>query len=582
MSTPTTPSNNTNAAISRKKKTTQRFQDQFGKELNNQDFGISQLQKKNPTNHVGSKKQISRPPEQLVATKETLEAFSDDVASLWCGFGAIPVLDEPPSALTFLRDFVSPSRPCIIRNALLVRDNHHSTPGDPFPFEMVKQQQNGNNNNNNNNDSSHFHPDQRQDNVRPLQFSLDDLVEMDPQLELVVDASPDGEADVVRTVIDHATGKHHRLFVTPEQRRMTLADFRKQLRQGRRQQQKQEREQQNGEEEVEDNDLAFEEELYDENGKRIFAFKNSKPPAKTKNPGDAFFENMASCTPTNMLSTPTSCNPFYDMEDLIVPCFMELLDSNASGRYHAKDATEEEQPPPPPPPPPPSVLYYSRQNDCFRTELPSLYAATKRAIPKSLAFAEEAFGTGPPEAINLWMGDERSVSSMHKDPYENLFYVASGEKLFTLCPPADAPYLYEQDFMSGQFDSIPPSRKLQKQATSTKPKKRQWCIKTGYEDGDSDDEDDNDDGILLNPHDDKEQYPKQGLSNDMEPVLPEPVRSEEDRPAYVRWIEADVAALRDPYHEAQQLRKFPLLRYAHPIHEIRIQAGEMLYLPALW
>lgn len=210
--------------------------------------------------------------------------------------------------------------------------------------------------------------------------------------------------------------------------------------------------------------------------------------------------------------------------------------------------------------------------------MPSLYAATSRAIPKSLDFAEEAFGTGPPEAVNLWMGDERSVSSMHKDPYENLFYVASGEKVFTLCPPSDAPYLYERDFLSGQFDSQRPRRRNQK----AHPKKRIWTVKTGYEDGcsDGEDGDDEDDDIVLNRNDNNQHY---GLSHDMEPVLPEPTAtSDEARPAYVRWIEADVAALRDPYYEAQQLDKFPLLKYAHPIHEIRVQAGEMLYLPALW
>lgn len=26
-----------------------------------------------------------------------------------------------------------------------------------------------------------------------------------------------------------------------------------------------------------------------------------------------------------------------------------------------------------------------------------------------------------PEAINIWIGDERSITSWHKDPFENLY-----------------------------------------------------------------------------------------------------------------------------------------------------------------
>ena len=49
---------------------------------------------------------------------------------------------------------------------------------------------------------------------------------------------------------------------------------------------------------------------------------------------------------------------------------------------------------------------------------------------------------------------------MHKDHYENLFYVLSGEKVFTLCPPADAPFLYERQHKSGRFDSSSGSWKV--------------------------------------------------------------------------------------------------------------------------
>jgi peptidyl-lysine (3S)-dioxygenase / protease len=162
---------------------------------------------------------------------------------------------------------------------------------------------------------------------------------------------------------------------------------------------------------------------------------------------------------------------------------------------------------------------------------------------------------------------------MHKDPYENLFYVASGEKIFTLCPPADAPYLYEKDFLSGSFDSQPPKRKAR--TKRKKQAKREWAVKTGFEDG-CDAEDSDDDDIRLN-----ENHPHPS-NLDMGPVRPQKSTEVAARSAYVRWIEADVAALTDPQYRQKQMQEFPLLKYAHPIHEVRVQAGELLYLPALW
>lgn len=35
------------------------------------------------------------------------------------------------------------------------------------------------------------------------------------------------------------------------------------------------------------------------------------------------------------------------------------------------------------------------------------------------------------------MGDERAVTSMHKDPYENIYCVVSGYKDFILIPPTE-------------------------------------------------------------------------------------------------------------------------------------------------
>ncbi|RHY79997.1 hypothetical protein DYB31_001796 [Aphanomyces astaci] len=59
------------------------------------------------------------------------------------------------------------------------------------------------------------------------------------------------------------------------------------------------------------------------------------------------------------------------------------------------------------------VPYLSHQNDSLRDQFPALVDD----VDPMLAFASEAFGNTP-EAVNLWIGDERAVSTMHKDHYE--------------------------------------------------------------------------------------------------------------------------------------------------------------------
>jgi len=79
------------------------------------------------------------------------------------------------------------------------------------------------------------------------------------------------------------------------------------------------------------------------------------------------------------------------------------------------------------------VHYLSLQDDNLRTEHPQLASD----VPSSVTWFEEALGCAP-DAVNLWVGDERAMSAVHADHYENLYCVISGEKVFTLLPPADA------------------------------------------------------------------------------------------------------------------------------------------------
>lgn len=83
-------------------------------------------------------------------------------------------------------------------------------------------------------------------------------------------------------------------------------------------------------------------------------------------------------------------------------------------------------------------------------------------VPQSFAFASDVLGD--PDAINLWIGDERSITSTHRDPYENLYLVLKGSKKFTLFPPVDelvlptalvqtGKYMYEDETFTIQMNN---------------------------------------------------------------------------------------------------------------------------------
>ncbi|GMI58718.1 hypothetical protein TeGR_g12787 [Tetraparma gracilis] len=88
---------------------------------------------------------------------------------------------------------------------------------------------------------------------------------------------------------------------------------------------------------------------------------------------------------------------------------------------------------------PERVYYLSSQNDNLHGDLSALLDV----VPRTLPFAQEAFGAGPPEAVNLWVGDGRAVTTMHRDPFENVYLVLEGTKTFVLVPPYMGGALYQ-------------------------------------------------------------------------------------------------------------------------------------------
>lgn len=81
----------------------------------------------------------------------------------------------------------------------------------------------------------------------------------------------------------------------------------------------------------------------------------------------------------------------------------------------------------------PQPVYYlqSQNSNLTTTSLSPLLDD----LPSNITFAKEVLGE--PEAVNIWIGTEQSVTSTHRDPYENLYVVLKGKKDFTLWAPVE-------------------------------------------------------------------------------------------------------------------------------------------------
>ncbi|KAI0269146.1 Clavaminate synthase-like protein [Gloeopeniophorella convolvens] len=76
------------------------------------------------------------------------------------------------------------------------------------------------------------------------------------------------------------------------------------------------------------------------------------------------------------------------------------------------------------------------ENDCELTKL-------RNDVPSEIPWCSEALGRCP-DAVNLWIGDGNSVTSIHSDPYENIYHVVRGSKTFLLLPPTEGWCLQER------------------------------------------------------------------------------------------------------------------------------------------
>ncbi|XP_073307320.1 lysine-specific demethylase JMJ32 [Primulina huaijiensis] len=159
------------------------------------------------------------------------------------------------------------------------------------------------------------------------------------------------------------------------------------------------------------------------------------------------------------------------------------------------------------------VAYLQQQNDCFRSE----YAALAGDCEEDIWWASEALGCKP-DAVNLWIGNQFSETSFHKDHYENLYVVISGEKRFLLLPPTDIHRMYITEYPAAHY-----------------------CY-----------------------NQDRGEFTLE---------LEDPVR-------YVPWCSLNPYP--SPCEKQREINKFPLYFNGPKPFEVTVKAGEMLYLPSMW
>jgi hypothetical protein len=535
----------------------------------------------------------------------------------------IPILPEPPTSLRFSRDFVGPNRPCIIQNAILTTTpttTTITTNSNRRGSSRETDCHNGNNhdddNDKDNTDNNHSADDQQQQ-LLPLHIDLDQICTMVPIHDTIitVDVTPDGYGDCIRTTTPASTAttqqQQQQLFVRPKECRISLYEFRQRLRN-----QHQPHQQQQYDHEQNNDDCRYQcssTTTHYNNGYHddvIDVDINQRPYVVFRSTINTTIAQLD--TTENIADNDIMMNRQHVKQQEGPQCEDHSHAENERNSLNTNNNNNSI--------PDESVVYYSHQNDCLRDDTEGI-SLLQSLFPSTITWAQEAFFFGDEDAddnskynsnnnhngshesgtedengqkhnhhidaINIWIGNERSVSSMHKDHYENLIYVTSGEKIFTLCPPSDVIYLYEHvQYNDSVFETSTSTSSSSYSSASTTTRRSDynknngpnksdltWVVQPIQEETISStsvireqpqevDEEGGDDRIIAGHTDGA------------------PTTSSSST---VRWIAPDISILLHGSTEQkiQLLQHYPLLKYAHPI-EVTVKAGEMLYLPKLW
>jgi jumonji domain-containing protein 7 len=109
------------------------------------------------------------------------------------------------------------------------------------------------------------------------------------------------------------------------------------------------------------------------------------------------------------------------------------------------------------------------ENDNLRDEYHTLFAD----VPPNISWARIALEQSA-DAINFWLGNERSVTAMHRDNYENVYVQIIGQKHFVLLPPIEMPCVNEQKLPQCRY--APSSSDTNDSALSIEPQEGQDAV----------------------------------------------------------------------------------------------------------
>lgn len=228
------------------------------------------------------------------------------------------------------------------------------------------------------------------------------------------------------------------------------------------------------------------------------------------------------------------------------------------------------------------VVYYLQSQNSNLTTSP--LSALRADLPLLPSFATPVLGDAP-EAQNIWIGSDRSVTSTHRDPYENLYLVLKGRKRFTLYAPVEEVCLHATRVRTGRWD-------LRRHRRGDGDEHVSGRGNGGGEEARGTEEDldcDWDWKIRL----DNEQEDGQGTSSSTSASTASTLTSssiaagdctatDSDKtgsgtgPFLVPWIPID------PYKPPPTTSsRYPYYQYAHPL-TVTVSEGEILYLPAGW
>ncbi|TFL06008.1 Clavaminate synthase-like protein [Pterulicium gracile] len=112
------------------------------------------------------------------------------------------------------------------------------------------------------------------------------------------------------------------------------------------------------------------------------------------------------------------------------------------------------------------VMYLQSQNgnlytnDFFTTGTSSTeFEPLRKNVPSEVSWCSRAFGR-PPDAVNLWIGNHKSHTSIHSDPYENIYTVVRGAKHFLLLPPTEGWCVQEHLHPHATYERSPEDGRL--------------------------------------------------------------------------------------------------------------------------